>query len=53
VVSEPLTPARAEIVVANAISAGRGVDEPAAPSVDRYMADSAALREEQKVSYGE
>jgi hypothetical protein len=44
-IREPLTATAVQIVVADAIAAGRGVDEPMIPGIDSNVTDSATLLE--------
>jgi hypothetical protein len=44
-IREPSASVRAQIIVPDSMSAGRGVDEPAISGVDGHVADSAALLE--------
>jgi hypothetical protein len=53
VVGEPLTSPSGEIVVPNAVPAGRRVDESAASGIDRDVADPTSLREQQQITNGE
>jgi hypothetical protein len=52
-IRKPAAPTGVELVVANTISTGRGVNEATIARVDRDVAYPSTLRKEHEVAYGE
>ena len=50
-IREPFAATAVQVVVTHSITAGRGVDEPVIPCIDRDVADSATLLEQHEVAY--